>query len=176
MVVVGDILEAHAAVHGDRGGELREGVQPDSLVASAACGLDSAFGQLLPETLAASLRADVKAFHFGGSIGPGAEGDTSVEVGVYENQLVIGFEFGQLFFESSEAERGIERSGVFAEKLADCVQLFRFGRPDHGKLVEPIRYSSMDLAALRPSAMAQTTSDCPRRMSPAAKTPLFDEW
>ena len=39
------------------------------------------------------------------------------------------------------------------------------------KRVEPIRYWSTAAAALRPSAMAQTTSDWPRRMSPAAKTP-----
>ena len=32
----------------------------------------------------------------------------------------------------------------------------------------------MDAAAFLPSAIAQTTSDCPRRISPAAKTPAAD--
>ena len=41
----------------------------------------------------------------------------------------------------------------------------------YASVVSPIRYLSMPRAALRPSAMAQTTSDCPRLMSPAAKTP-----
>jgi len=36
------------------------------------------------------------------------------------------------------------------------------------------RYRSTPRAAFRPSAIAQTTSDCPRRMSPAAKTPASD--
>ena len=34
-----------------------------------------------------------------------------------------------------------------------------------------VRYASIEAAALRPSAMAQTTRDWPRRMSPAAKMP-----
>lgn len=37
--------------------------------------------------------------------------------------------------------------------------------------VSPIRYLSMPRAALRPSEIAHTTNDWPRRMSPAAKTP-----
>jgi hypothetical protein len=39
-----------------------------------------------------------------------------------------------------------------------------------GRLLEPIRNSSTARAAWRPSRIAQTTSDCPRRMSPQAKT------
>lgn len=35
----------------------------------------------------------------------------------------------------------------------------------------PIRKRSIERAALRPSAIAQTTSDCPRCISPAANTP-----
>ena len=35
----------------------------------------------------------------------------------------------------------------------------------------PLRWASTSRAHSRPSAMAQTTSDCPRRMSPAVKTP-----
>ena len=38
------------------------------------------------------------------------------------------------------------------------------------QVVAPIRYSSTARAAWRPSRIAQTTSDWPRRMSPAAKT------
>ena len=39
-----------------------------------------------------------------------------------------------------------------------------------GKVVSPIRYSSTPRAHWRPSRIAQTTSDWPRRMSPQAKT------
>ena len=38
------------------------------------------------------------------------------------------------------------------------------------RLVQPLRYASTSAAALRPSAMAHTTRDWPRRISPAAKT------
>ena len=40
-----------------------------------------------------------------------------------------------------------------------------------GRALTPIRYSSIARAAPRPSLMAQTTSDWPRRQSPAANTP-----
>ncbi len=40
----------------------------------------------------------------------------------------------------------------------------------------PRRYLSTASAALRPSAMAHTTRDCPRRASPAAKTPCIEVW
>ena len=40
-----------------------------------------------------------------------------------------------------------------------------------GSVDSPIRYRSTPRAALRPSAIAQTISDCPRCMSPVAKTP-----
>ena len=40
--------------------------------------------------------------------------------------------------------------------------------------VYPIRYSSTSAATVLPSAMAHTTNDCPRRISPAAKT--FPHW
>ncbi len=43
--------------------------------------------------------------------------------------------------------------------------------PASGSSVAPCRNRSMPRAASRPSVMAQTMSDCPRRMSPAAKTP-----
>ena len=43
--------------------------------------------------------------------------------------------------------------------------------PSHlGRSLRPIRKRSMACAAWRPSRIAHTTSDCPRRMSPAAKT------
>jgi hypothetical protein len=42
---------------------------------------------------------------------------------------------------------------------------------DHFRRNDPIRNRSMARAAFRPSLMAHTTSDCPRRISPAAKTP-----
>jgi hypothetical protein len=46
----------------------------------------------------------------------------------------------------------------------------RFAEPQRGRVVVPIRNLSTADAAWRPSRIAQTTSDCPRRMSPAAKT------
>ena len=42
--------------------------------------------------------------------------------------------------------------------------------PIYLRLVYPMRYSSTSAAAARPSAMAQTTRDCPRCMSPAVNT------
>jgi len=39
-----------------------------------------------------------------------------------------------------------------------------------GRTLLPIKYSSTDFAHWRPSRIAQTTSDCPRRISPAANT------
>ena len=44
-----------------------------------------------------------------------------------------------------------------------------------GRFVSPMRNSSMDAAAARPSAMAHTISDCPRPASPATKIPGTDE-
>src|SRR5260370_4103395 len=44
-----------------------------------------------------------------------------------------------------------------------------------GPSCKSARYLSIPTAALRPSAIAHTTSDCPRRMSPAAKTPGTDD-
>src|SRR5688572_20463724 len=43
--------------------------------------------------------------------------------------------------------------------------------PHYGSSVAPISQRSHSRAAPRPSAMAHTTSDCPRRASPAANTP-----
>ena len=45
-----------------------------------------------------------------------------------------------------------------------------------GKFVVPIRNSSMARAQRRPSRIAQTTSDCPRRMSPAENTFGREVW
>ena len=42
-------------------------------------------------------------------------------------------------------------------------------RTYRGSLVEPIRYSSTERAHWRPSRIAQTTRDWPRRMSPQEK-------
>ena len=42
------------------------------------------------------------------------------------------------------------------------------------RVVSPVRYRSTARAALRPSEIAQTTSDCPRRRSPAANTPATE--
>lgn len=42
--------------------------------------------------------------------------------------------------------------------------------PQRGNVLAPIRNSSTARAACRPSRIAQTTRDWPRRMSPAAKT------
>src|ERR1019366_5554192 len=43
------------------------------------------------------------------------------------------------------------------------------GTEIYAKLELPMRYLSMETAALRPSEIAHTTSDWPRRISPAAK-------
>ncbi len=43
-------------------------------------------------------------------------------------------------------------------------------RPYLGNTVEPVKNASTEAAACRPSRMAQTTSDWPRRMSPQANT------
>ena len=47
----------------------------------------------------------------------------------------------------------------------------RFSSRFSSMLGAPVRYSSTFTAASRPSAIAQTTRLCPRRISPAAKTP-----
>jgi len=56
-------------------------------------------------------------------------------------------------------------------------QALESGPPCRGSERAPYaaRYLSIASAALRPSAMAHTTSDWPRRMSPAAKTPGTDD-
>src|SRR6476646_7814549 len=45
-----------------------------------------------------------------------------------------------------------------------------------GRAEEPVRNASTPCAAARPSAMAQTISDCPRPASPATKTPGTEVW
>jgi hypothetical protein len=48
---------------------------------------------------------------------------------------------------------------------------------DHpGRFVDPIRKVSIERAQSRPSRIAQTTSDCPRRMSPAENTFASEVW
>src|SRR5450830_1554438 len=42
--------------------------------------------------------------------------------------------------------------------------------PQRGKIDDPIKNSSTARAHCRPSRIAHTTSDCPRRTSPAANT------
>ena len=59
---------------------------------------------------------------------------------------------------------------------ADAVRPASEGRNYLGKSVRPIRNRSTERAAWRPSRMAQTTSDWPRRMSPAANTFLTEVW
>ncbi len=58
---------------------------------------------------------------------------------------------------------------VLAPFLPDCR---RSARPcaHRGNDVDPMRNASTEAAAWRPSRIAQTTSDCPRRISPAANT------
>src|SRR5262249_23721936 len=45
-----------------------------------------------------------------------------------------------------------------------------------GRNVSPMRYASTPRAASRPSRIAHTTSDCPRRASPHANTPGTVVW
>ncbi len=54
---------------------------------------------------------------------------------------------------------------LHAGRLSD----FDVGIHQRGRSLAPIRNSSTARAAWRPSRIAHTTSDCPRRMSPAAK-------
>src|SRR5207249_12221539 len=61
---------------------------------------------------------------------------------------------------------GVALDQGLALEAAQRHQLSGAGRSDL-----PIRKRSTPRAALRPSAMAHTMSDCPRCMSPAAKTP-----
>jgi len=63
------------------------------------------------------------------------------------------------------------RSAIRRRKKSGRANWSRLSPVSYGSRVEPIRYWSTARAALRPSVMAQTTSDCPRRISPAAKTP-----
>jgi len=54
---------------------------------------------------------------------------------------------------------------------------FRGGDPRYrGKFVDPIRNRSIACAHRRPSRIAHTTSDCPRRMSPAENTFGREVW
>jgi hypothetical protein len=53
---------------------------------------------------------------------------------------------------------------------------FYVRRAYRGKSVFPIRKRSIDWAQRRPSRMAQTTSDWPRRMSPAENTFDSEVW
>jgi hypothetical protein len=48
--------------------------------------------------------------------------------------------------------------------------------PHRGRFVAPIKNLSIDCAQRRPSRMAQTTSDWPRRMSPAENTFGREVW
>src|SRR5690554_6309441 len=53
-------------------------------------------------------------------------------------------------------------------------QALMLGVTGAGSSVLPLRYVSMPAAAARPSAIAHTTSDCPRPASPATNTPGTD--
>ena len=56
------------------------------------------------------------------------------------------------------------------QRASAGVRIDRVGSIYRGSTDDPIRNSSTARAAWRPSRIAHTTSDCPRRMSPAAKT------
>ena len=53
---------------------------------------------------------------------------------------------------------------------APAVHFRNIAANQRGRVDCPIKNSSTDLAHWRPSRIAQTTSDCPRRMSPAVNT------
>ncbi len=57
-----------------------------------------------------------------------------------------------------------QTSSIIADTASNGIDLHR------GNTVAPIRCLSTAWAACRPSRIAHTTSDCPRRMSPQAKT------
>ncbi len=88
---------------------------------------------------------------------------------------------------SSYQQQAEAKTDAFAFQIhrleTEVVQLL-VAFTDNGKLitdgyylrwVSPMRNLSTPRAALRPSVMAQTTSDWPRRMSPAAKTPGIED-
>src|SRR5438132_441747 len=73
----------------------------------------------------------------------------------------------------------IRREILRLRNRADHKTVRRYGRADSAqndtqsyfRRVAPMRNLSTPAAALRPSEIAHTTSDCPRRISPAAKMP-----
>lgn len=62
---------------------------------------------------------------------------------------------------------------LFAARFGGLTKLTRWVGL-YVKYVLPMRYLSIPLAAWRPSQMAQTTSEAPRLVSPAANTPDFE--
>ena len=68
-------------------------------------------------------------------------------------------------------------AGLERDRLFDGALLRHMTAPEEssheihrGRSVDPIRNRSIDCAQRRPSRIAQTTSDWPRRMSPAENT------
>jgi len=75
------------------------------------------------------------------------------------------------FYVAHPPGTGGSRIGPFFVTPRSCRRCLASCGGTYASFVAPIRNRSMPCAALRPSAMAQTTSDWPRRMSPAANTP-----
>ena len=71
-------------------------------------------------------------------------------------------------------DRGIDEPDKSA--LQECRD--RMGRhtEERGSVVDPIRNWSIEAAHCRPSRIAHTTSDWPRRMSPAENTFGSEVW
>ena len=74
-------------------------------------------------------------------------------------------------FDTIQTTRDSTRSGRCPTVQAQTTSGRSVGLIGAGRVVEPVRYASTAAAAARPSAIAQTISDCPRPASPATKTP-----
>lgn len=69
------------------------------------------------------------------------------------------------------AERSrIKKPGALMDARFVETTLWRTTLAQRGSSELPVRYASTERAHCRPSRIAQTTSDWPRRMSPAANT------
>ena len=70
----------------------------------------------------------------------------------------------------SHNRRRASGAGAAAAARAEGRIAAQLRASQRGRSLRPIRKRSMACAAWRPSRIAHTTSDCPRRMSPAANT------
>jgi len=86
---------------------------------------------------------------------------------------------------AAASQRRTAASGILDHPLARVMTVFSVAKMSarltlidayRGRSVLPIKNRSMDCAQRRPSRIAQTTSDWPRRMSPAENTFGSEVW